>query len=156
MLAALTWDLAGRASEPAPFAARDLRPGDPIDETAVEWKAAPRGLFSRPDFGGAFAARLIERGEPITSHAITSGRVIPDGWWAVPVGLPATAAIGSAVRLVLVATSTTVEGVVVAPGADDLLSFSDAGLVAVPEEHAAEVATAAIDGGLVVLLKPVP
>jgi hypothetical protein len=110
--------------------------------------------MSQPDLTAAVAARDIEEGEPITTAAIGSGPIIPEGWWSVPVVLPAAAVPGRAVRLVLTAPPRDVDGIVVAAGRDDLLGGSGTGLVAVPAEAARPVAIAALDGMLVVLVEP--
>ena len=47
-----------------------------------------------------------------------------------------------------------VDGIVVAPGNDDLLGGSATGLVAVPAEAARQVAVAAVEGTLLVLVEP--
>jgi hypothetical protein len=154
VVAAFVWDLRGRSDVPFPFAGRTVGVGEAIGEDAIEWHAVPRGLMSQPDLTAAVAARDIEEGEPITTAAIGSGPIIPEGWWSVPVVLPAAAVPGRAVRLVLTAPPRDVDGIVVAAGRDDLLGGSGTGLVAVPAEAARPVAIAALDGMLVVLVEP--
>ena len=78
--------------------------------------------------------------------------MIPDGWWSVPVPLPTVAVPGSRVRLVGVETEFETDGIVVSGAGDELLSFSESGLVAVPPAYAAVVAIASKDGTLIVLL----
>ena len=102
--------------------------GESIGEDAIEWHAVPRGLMSQPDLAAAVAARDIEEGEPITTAAIGNGPIIPEGWWSVPVVLPASAVPGRAVRLMLTAPPRDVDGIVVAAGGDDLLGGTGAGL----------------------------
>ena len=64
------------------------------------------------------------------------------------------AAIGASVRLISTDRAVQSEGIVVAVGSSDLLSIAEAGLVAVPPEHAAAIATAAAEGTLIVLVAP--
>ena len=153
VLIALVWDLRGRSGVQYPFAASTIQAGAAIGEGDVEWKTAPRGLFDAPDLSTPVAARSIAAGEPILPSAIDDEAGVPEGWWAVPVALPAAATPGGAVRLI-VPGGVEADGIVVAVGNSDLLSFSDAGLVAVPPARATAVATAAMDGTLIVLLAP--
>lgn len=154
VIAAFLWDLRGRSGVPFPFAARALETGETIDDHAVEWRTVPRGLMNQPDLSAATAGRDIGRGEPITAAATGSGPTIPEGWWSVPVTLPASAVPGRAVRLVVTAPPQDIDGIVVAAGRDDLLGGSEIGLVAVPAEAARIVAVAAMDGTLLVLVQP--
>lgn len=153
VVAALLWDLRGRSGEPYPFAAADIDAGVPIGEDDVDWQSVPRGLLAMPDLSAPIAARAIPAGEPIVPSAVDAEAGIPDGWWAVPVALPAAATPGAAVRLIAPGGLET-DGVVVEVGSSELLSFSDVGLVAVAPERAAEVATSAMDGTLIVLIEP--
>lgn len=153
VLVALVWDLHGRGGVPYPFAATAIEAGAVIGEDDVEWRTAPQGLLTVPDLSAPIAARPIGAGEPILPSALDAEAGVPEGWWAVPVALPATAAVGAAVRLIAPG-GTQSDGIVVAVGSSELLSFSDAGLVAVPPEHAAAMAAAAIDGTLIVLIAP--
>jgi hypothetical protein len=61
---------------------------------------------------------------------------------------------GTRVRLVGTETSFETDGIVVSVAGDELLSFSEGGLVAVPPGFAAVVAIASRDGTLIVLLDP--
>ena len=106
------------------------------------------------DLTGTLAGRDIPVGEPITGSALGSGPTIPEGWWSVPVALPAAAAPGAHVRLVVTDPPLEVDGVVVAPSATELLGTVDAGLVAVPSDATRAIALAAMAGSLLVLLQP--
>ena len=153
-LVALAWDLNGRSGSAYPFAAQPIAAGAPITEGDVEWRTVPEGLLSLPDLTAPVAARAIAAGEPILPSAVDADQGIPDGWWAVPVALPSATAIGASVRLISTDRAIQSEGIVVAVGSSDLLSIAEAGLVAVPPEHAAAIATAAAEGTLIVLVTP--
>jgi hypothetical protein len=69
----------------------------------------------------------------------------------VGVTLPDGARTGDAVRLVLLDTGTEVEGIVAHPGSDDPFAAADGG-VAAPTGDSGEVAVAAANGRLAVLI----
>ena len=159
LIAAMAWDLRGRTGVPYPFAAHRIAAGTAIGEDDVEWRTVPSGVLVSPDLRSPdlavpIASRAIDAGEPILPSAIEAGKGIPDGWWSVPVTLPAAAVPGSRVRLITTEGRVESDGIVVAAGSTDLLSISGAGLVAVPPQHATAVATAAVDGSLIVLIAP--
>lgn len=151
---ALVWEVQQTATIRYPFAQRDIAAGEPIVENAVDWRAAPQGLMELPDLSAPVAARALAAGEPIGPSAVATETPIPDEWWSVPIALPAAALPGRPVRLVLLDLQETIDGVVVAAGRSDPLSLADAGLVAVPGEHAAAVAAAAVAGTVAVLVQP--
>lgn len=154
VVAAFVWDLRGRGGVPHPFAGRTISAGEPIETGAVEFRTVPRGLMKPVDLAESYAGRDIPAGEPITGSALRSESGIPEGWWSVPVALPAAAAPGTHVRLVVTDPPLEVDGVVVASSATELLGTADAGLVAVPSEATRAIALAAVAGSLLVLLRP--
>jgi hypothetical protein len=154
LIAALAWDLRGRSGVPYPFAAQPIAAGAVIEEDDVEWRKMPAGVLAMPDLSAPIATRAIPAGEPILPSAVDADAGIPDGWWAVPVAIPAAAGVGSRVRLIATDSRVESEGIVVAAGSTDLLSIWDAGLVAVPPEHATAIAAAAAAGTLIVLVEP--
>jgi len=154
LIAALLWDLRNAATEPYPFAGRDLGAGEVIQPGDVEWRDLPAGALPDADLEGRTAIVPIRRGEPLTPPLLSSEPEYPDDWWAVPVAISATAVPGSTVRLVVLDPPMTVDGIVSRAGTDDPFSLGAAGLVAVPAEVAAQVAGAAIGGNLVVLERP--
>ena len=153
-LAALGWDLQGRSGSPYPFAAQSITAGAPITEGDVEWRTMPDGVLTLPDLNAPVATRAIAQGEPILPSAVGVDQGIPNGWWAVSVSLPTATPIGASVRLISTERAVQSEGIVIALGTSDLLSIAEAGLVAVPPEHAAAIATAAAEGTLIVLVAP--
>ena len=151
---ALIWELQQTATVEYPFADRSLAAGEAIVSEAIDWRPVPKGLMVLPDLTQPIAAKDLLTGEPISPSDVASETAIPNGWWSVPMALPAAALPGRPVRLVLLDRHETVDGVVVAPGRPDPLSLSDAGLVAVPGGSAAAVASAALAGTVAVLLQP--
>jgi hypothetical protein len=107
-----------------------------------------------PDLSDPVAARDVPAGEPIVPSAVSDAATIPEGWWSVPVPLPATALRGARVRLVDAVSGVETDGIVVAVASDDLMSFDESGMTAVPPEAATLIAIAAREGNLVVLLEP--
>ena len=154
VLAALVWDLRDEAEAPYPFAAAGIAAGTPITDSMVEWRNLPEGAMALPDLSDPVAARDLPAGEPIVPSAVSGPAAIPAGWWSVPVPLSSGAIPGSPVRLIDTASGLQTDGLVVAAGADDLMSIDTSGLVAVPPDSAADVAVAAGQGTLVVLLAP--
>jgi hypothetical protein len=142
-------------------------PGEVITEDAIEWRPVPRGLLAMPDLEVPVAAHDLSAGDPLTPGSVTDQSIVPAGWWSIPLNLPASAYVGSRVRLVLLSSynsesatgaggisDTWVEGVVVALGAADAFSVAEAGLVAVPPAAAQAVAVAAAEERLMVLYGP--
>lgn len=150
---ALVWDLSGRSTERAPFAASDIRRGTTIEPGAVVWKDVPVGLFDVAPPEGHTAAVSIATGDPITGAMTVTGVMVPDGWWTVPVGTPMAVTPGSPVRVVLPDGQAT-DGVVVEPSTEDAFGIQSAGLVAVPPHYADVAGLAAAANQLVVLYSP--
>ena len=154
VIGALVWDLRGSAQVLYPFASGAIAAGTPITGSEVEWRSIPEGAMEMPDLDDPIASRDVAAGEPIVPSAVSGESMIPDEWWSVPIPLPGSAIPGTWVRLVGVETAFEVDGIVVSVGGEDLLSFSDSGMVAVPPSFAAVVAIASRDGTLIVLLGP--
>lgn len=134
-----------------PFAITTINPGDVIDETNTELKRAPVGLMETAELG-AVATRQVLPGSPVMASSVgEQGRTVPPGWWVVAVVLPEGADVGDDVRLVLLDSGVEVTGVVAHPGSDDPFAAADGG-VAVPPERSTDVALAAADGRLAVLI----
>ena len=154
VVAALLWDLRGSAQILYPFAATAIAAGTPITDTQVVWRSVPEGAMEMPDLSDPVASRDVAAGEPIVPSAVSGESMVPDGWWSVPVPLPGSALPGTRVRLVGIETEFETDGIVVSVAGEDLLSFSESGLVAVPPAYAAVVAIASKDGTLIVLVEP--
>jgi len=150
-IVAIYIELGPDPTEERPFASVAIAPGEVIDKSNTEMRPAPSGLFASAEIGSV-ATRPIESGDPVLASDVgQSESVVPAGWWVVGVTLPDGARAGDRVRLVLLDTGSEVEGVVAHPGSDDPLEASDGG-VAVPPESSADVALAAADARLAVLI----
>jgi hypothetical protein len=150
-VAALYLELRPDPTVQQPFAVVDIAPGDLIDSSNTELRSVPAGLLDGA-VEGDVATREVLSGEPVQKSDVAEvGRAVPLGWWVVGVALPQGAAPGDPVRLVLLDTGLEVEGVVAYQGSDDPFAAADGG-VAVPEERSAEVAQAAANGRLTVLI----
>ncbi len=135
----------------APFAVRTINVGETIDETNTELRQIPDGLLETAD-RGAVATQRITAGSPVMASAVGAhGETVPPGWWVVGVTLPDGVAVGAEVKLVVLDTGDEVSGVVAHPGSDDPFAAADGG-VAVPPESSADVALAAANSRLAVLV----
>jgi hypothetical protein len=136
---------------PVPFATTMIAPGEIIDTSNTEIRNAPAGLLE-PGRRGDVATTPILPGAPVLASEVgEQGRTVPPGWWIVTVPIPDGAVAGDEVRLVLLDSALDVPGVVASPGSDDAFATAD-GTVAVPPEGSTDVAMAAANGRLVVLL----
>lgn len=134
-----------------PFAATDIAPGTVVDVSNTETRAIPRGLLDPVELGVAATGPILA-GEPVLASSLGErAGGVPEGWWQVEVPVPAGAAPGDRARVVVVDTGTVAEGVVVAVAPDDLLS-TGGGTVAVEPSHAAEVAAAAVEARVAVMI----
>lgn len=134
-----------------PFATVDISPGEEITPDNSELRPIPGGLLTAASPGDVAVAR-IPSGDPVLSRDVGSaGQLVPPGWWVVGVTLPVGAQPGDPVRLVLLDNGVEVDGVVAHPGSDDPFAAADGG-VAVPPESSADVALAAANGRLAVLI----
>ncbi len=144
-----------------PFADTTIAAGSPLDPSMFTWLQVPPGLLEPVTLEGT-ARHTIRAGEPLTPGAIDpDGVLIPPGWWTVEVPLPAESRPGDEVRLVLGPTdiggdSRLVDGIAMRapPPSSDPFGFETAiGLVAIPGDRAAEVANAAGDRRITVLVR---
>ena len=138
-------------SMPHPFAIEDIPAGAVIDESNTEQRRVPVGTFEAVEIGGV-AVESIGFDEPVLASDLgdPNGRV-PEGWWMVEVALPSTARTGAAARLVMLDSGAAADGIVVSPAIDDPMG-SGLGMIAVESEQAADVARAAKDGRLAVMI----
>lgn len=147
VLAGLIVELRPATTVPHPFTTTAVQMGDTIDETSVVWRDVPIGLLP-PVSLPAVAPRALDAGEPVPAGTAVSGSGVPPGWWALELPVPAGAAPGMDVRVVT-------DGVVT-DGAVVRLATGDFGgttaLVAIPEAASTDVASAARDGSVTVLL----
>jgi hypothetical protein len=136
---------------PHPFAIEDIAIGTVVDQSNTETRPVPAGTFVTVELGMT-ALEEIAAGAPVlTTDVGDAGDVVPAGWWVVEVSLPVGAQRGDACRLVLLDGGEVVEGLVVAAAIDDPLG-SGLGMIAVELEPAAEVARAAAEGRIAVMI----
>ncbi len=134
-----------------PFATVSIAPGDVIDTSNTEMRPVPASLFT-PFDTGSVARSSIASGDPVLATDVgEDDPVVPPGWWIVGVTLPEGARAGDRVRLVMLDTGEEVEGIVAHPGSEDPFDAADGG-VAVPSAASANVAVAAADARLAVLI----
>jgi len=135
----------------SPFALVTINPGDVVDATNTELREVPAGLMDTAELGTVATGRILP-GSPVMATSVgEQGRTVPPGWWVAAMTLPEGADVGDDVRLVLLDSGVEVRGVVAHPGADDPFAAADGG-VAVPPESSSDVARAAADGRLAVLI----
>lgn len=135
----------------SPFATTTVSPGDIIDETNTELRRVPAGLLETATVGDV-AIRSVLPGSPIMATDVGEhDRSVPTGWWVIGVALPDGAEVGDDVRLVLLDSGSEVPGVVAHPGSDDPFAAADGG-VAVPPGSSSDVAMAAANGRLALLI----
>ena len=146
------FDLAGRTTEPVPFAKTDIPRGVSLAAVNIEWRDSPTGLLDAAIDLDGFTNVPIAAGNPITASAVVADRPIPSNWWSVSVDLTTSATQGQPVRLVGLDPEFVVDGVVTATAHNGAFGVDDPGLVAVPADVAEQVARAAATGRIVVLL----
>jgi hypothetical protein len=154
--ASLWADFGPRPTVEHPFAVRDLEAGEQPAEADLQWRSIPRGILESVELPAVLSAP-VAAGEPLLPGRFRpAGAVVPAGWWLVEMDIPATARPGSEVRLALVdpatGTGSLVPGILVALSDEDDFSAGPRGMVAVPGEWLAQVATARAEGRLTVAL----
>lgn len=134
-----------------PFATAEIAPGEAIGPQNTDLERVPSDLFDPPS-SGQVALRRIPAGSPIMSSVVGEPQaVIPEGWWTVAMEVPPGAAVGDRVRVVVLDTVETVEGIVTSVTSDDPFASLRGG-VAVEAARASEVAVAAANGRVSVLV----
>lgn len=135
-----------------PFATVAIEPGDPIGDWNVETRKVPAGLLSPVQSEGV-AIRSIEEGDPLVASSVGENEsLVPSGWWMIEIDLASGAARGDRAQVVLLDSETIASAVVVTAASDDPLN-SGRGTVAVEAEYAAEVAAAAAEGRIAVMIE---
>jgi len=133
-----------------PFATVEILPGDEIGPSNTEERQIPQGLLAAVDAGVSSAA--IKPGDPVlASDVVDRESHIPSGWWIVAADVPPNSTPGDQVRVVMLATGEVVEGVVTTALDDDPFSTAS-GAIAVEPTRAGDVAVAAADGEIAVLV----
>ncbi|MDX1469590.1 MAG: hypothetical protein R3258_09630 [Acidimicrobiia bacterium] len=151
VVAALWFELSPAANVEHPFATVDIDPGQLINAGNTEMRHVPSGLLENVEIGQA-AGRKIESGEPILASDVRPVEPdVPKGWWVVAASLPRGARTGDHVQVLMLDSGLAAPGIVIAEGSDDPFdSFS--GAIAIHPDHASDVAAAAVEGRIAVLL----
>ncbi|MEX1126140.1 MAG: hypothetical protein WEE53_10810 [Acidimicrobiia bacterium] len=151
VLGALWVELRPEPTVEHPFATEDIAAGAEIGEWNRRLQPVPDGMLEPVILDGV-ALTDIALGEPILASTVGDrDEKIPDGWWAIEIALPGSVRPGDRAEMVLLDTGSVVPAVVVAGVTDDPLG-SGLGSVAVSGEHAAEVAAAAVNGRVAVMI----
>jgi hypothetical protein len=133
-----------------PFAVIQILAGDEIGVVNTEMRPVPRGLLD--SVGSGVSSSAIAAGEPVlASNVVEAQSHIPSGWWIVAADVPANTKPGDKVRVVLLITGEIVDGVITSAFNDDPFSATS-GAIAVEADRAGEVAIAAADGQIAVLV----
>lgn len=148
---ALWVEVAPDPSTEHPFAIVDIAQGDDLTAANVELRRVPAGLLA-PVGSGSVATRDIPAGSPLgPGDTASPNAIVPGGWWVVATDLPPQASRGDRVRIVLLDSGETVDGVVASTQSADPFSAGE-GAVAIPPDLAPEVARAVSEGRMVVLV----
>lgn len=153
VLAALSWDLSKRQTQPHPFAATSITRGDQLTDAVIEWREIPVGTFTIPDLTGTSASVDIAGGDPITESIISRVAPLPEGWWSIPIDLPVGTPPGAVVRVVM-PDGQGVAGIVTQSAVSDSFGTVGPGVVGFPAVAVDAVARLAVLGDLVVLVEP--
>lgn len=134
-----------------PFATEEIIAGVEIGDWNTRPQRIPAGVLEPVTLSGV-ALTDIAPGDPILASSVGDrDEEVPDGWWAIEIALPSSAGPGDRAEMVLLDTGSVVPAIVVAGVVDDPLA-SGLGSVAVSGEHAAEVAAAAVNGRVAVMI----
>jgi hypothetical protein len=150
VLGALWLELRPLTTVEHPFSTVQISRGDPIGSDNTELRAVPSGLL-QPLPAGAVASRTIAEGQPVLVADIEEQGVLPPGWWVVSLEVPAMGRPGDRVRVVVVDTGLVAEGVIVSAPTLDSMGGTP-GAVALPSDQAAEVAAAALQARVAVMI----
>ena len=147
LAAGLALDLRADPTASYPFATEDIAAGSRVDEF-IEWRRVPAGVLpDGPASGTGVAAIDVKAGSPLLPEFLGEF-YMPDGWWAVPLALPHRVPPGTSIRVAL--ADGISEGFVAGELIDN--GYEVIAPVAFPAAAAAEVATAASNSALVVMI----
>ena len=152
LVVAAAWvELSPEAHQDHPFSTETIAAGVEISELNTEMRSVPRGLLPPVELGSV-ARREVSAGIPVLPDDTTdSDAPLPTGWWIVAVELPPQVATGETVRMVLLDTGETIDGVVASQSSEDTFGVVTGG-VAVPPEASGLVAAAVASGRAAVLV----
>ena len=157
ILVSLWLELRPESTVTHPFLTRDLIRGEPV-ESSVEWRDIAHGVLE-PVPGTGFADRPLTAGQPLLRGDTTDvPMAVPPGWWLVDVAVPAEAAVGSQIQLVILPApghrpTPPIGGVVTGVRPADFEGDGLVGAVAFPPDRAATAAVAIAEKRVSVLLQ---
>ena len=149
-------ELTGPVTEERWFARTDISAGQQLEPGLFELKQVSAGSLADVAPAG-FALVAIASGDPLTASTINPrSRITPTGWWSIEITVPQHLTAGQSVRLVIAnseAEPTVVDGIAVSVGTnnDPFTQQTAVGIIAVPPEDAAIVASASQSGRMSVL-----
>lgn len=144
----------GDATVPHPYSQTDIVRGSEFTDDVIEWRHIPAGLLAKPALAGRVAAVDIPAGTALVDAIVADGAVVPRGWWAMALKLPAATRPGAEVLVILTESGVEIPGIVVEAADDGGFGIEDPGVVAVPAASAVVVARAAATGVVVVATRP--
>jgi len=134
-----------------PFATEAITVGEELTPLNTEPRRIPSGLLDQV-LSDAVAIRAIEEGEPILASDVGDGdSAIPRGWWVISAEVPAIARAGDRVKIVLLDSGKVIEGVIASSVPDDPFVATSGGIAVAPAS-ASEVAIAAADSRIALLV----
>ena len=142
---------------PHPFLTRDLVRGEPVED-ALEWRPVAQGVLE-PMQGIGYADRRLTAGQPLVTGDTTDvPAMVPPGWWLVDVAVPAEAAAGTQVQLVILPSLghrpiPPIGGLVTGVRPAEYQGDGLIGAVALPPDRAATAAVAIAEERVSVLVQ---
>jgi hypothetical protein len=135
-----------------PFARFDMAAGTSVTASDFEQRPVPTGVLPEVNPDGVLTIN-ITNGDPLVPAMVSQSPVVPEGWWALDVPVPAGVGAGTEVRLLVdqEVSARVVVGLIVRIQESDTFEGNVA-LVAVPEADAAAAAAAVAQGTAAVLV----
>ena len=152
VVVAVWFEVAPDATVLHPFAKSDLAAGTAVTPTHFEQRPVPPGVLPEVSPEGVLTV-AVASGEPLVPAMVRRIPVVPEGWWALDVPVPAGVGAGTEVRLLVdqAESARVVVGLIVRIQESDSFEGNLA-LVAVPEADAAAAASAVAQGTAAVLV----
>ena len=161
ILASVAWiELRPQQTTLHPYLLVDVEVGQAVD-SSIEWRSIPSGMLGRTEAVGV-AAHSLPAGDPLlASDLSTESHEVPADWWIVELDLPAGAAVGASLQLVLLpepgqSPRQPISGIVVSTGdTQNAFAGSDRpGSAAFAPLDAAMAAVAIANNRVSVLIRP--
>jgi hypothetical protein len=148
---AIWFEIAPDPSVLHPFAHSDMAAGTEVTPSDFDQRPIPPGVLPEVHPDGVLTINIAS-GDPLVPAMVSQAPVVPAGWWALDVPVPAGVGAGTEVRLLVQEEATrVVVGLIVRIQESDSFEGNVA-LVAVPEADAAAAAAAVAQGRAAVLV----